>query len=717
MLQKSAEKILFLIMIQIVAYAFYEPTDTWVSNNLDNEYQISSNGAKKECVMNVSETDLFILQQLVRSKVFHYVELNLHFASNISNSVIQEWRWRMTNDVGKEILSLVTLEYICVSYTLDVGGKTRQLNVTDDPSGCIASEKDPGVLIAKTIMKQLPSDKEMCFQEVSNMSTQTRCCKTIGKDPLKYDCLVNFARSDFVNVLESMLSVNDVVLRLALFPIVVYIGIFLQWKGTTDTKGYYKLTESPMSLSSILTMLFWDGHGRIKSFVRRCLLIGVLFILFWQMKSFDKLNSFEIYFSIWALLYPFFNFFVQSDVTCEWIFFLSRRCQKVFSHLHYNIDDVLLLSKKNVLGAVCLITLPFNIKRWKRMLVHFRAKKDDLKQKSKLNKIGVYGKKGACCLVNLVLVFLMQIIFLFLFTFECYSSIFMKQVKSIIDRRGCSIVAGLLVLGEFVCLFFTVYFLLNALQCVPCIAISLLSGLLLNVAYFFPYAVLSSILLFYFWMYWTHVEEQYVVLMTLIFKENVKHKLIEKARTDTLTTATTTTTATPEIYTTTPGNDDDNAAKKNDHVCLKCETCGDEGVVDIDDLTETVCVVSEELYERVRKHLLPYHGILFRFALNILGIFVFAVISLTLVKVLQASDVSPTIQLFTTFSVGAFPYLMNIVAGKKGEKQKNAWKKQLKYCAKPLVEKIAGDNPDLRRTECIITHQDQIVEKVRESDI
>ena len=737
MVQTSAENVWSVLMIHIVAmvYALPEPIDTEIITNFanltktrvsssDNKYQISSNGAKKECVMNVNETDLVILKRLVQSKVFHYVELNLHFASSISNSVIKEWQWRMTNDVGKEILSLLTLEYICVSYTLDVGTQTRHLNVTDAPSGCISSEKDPGELIAKTIMKQLPPEKEMCFQEVLNMSTQTRCCKTIGKDPFKYDCRVSFARSDFVNVLKSMLSVNNIFERLAWFPLVVYIGLFLQWKSTTDTEGFYKLAESPMSLSSILTMLFWDGYGRIKSFVRRCLLIGALFILFWQMKSFDELNYFKIYFSIWALLYPFFNFFVQSDVTSEWGFFLSRYCQKVFSHLHYNIDDVLLLGQKNVLGAVCLITLPFNIKRWKRMFSHFRPKKDDLEKRSGLNKIGVYSKKGAFCLGTLLLVFLLQIVFVFLFTADCYSLIVIKQGKAIINRRGYSIVGCSMILCEIVCLFFTVFFLLYALEYIPCIAISLLSGLLLNVVYFFPYVVLSSILLSYFWIFWSHVEEQYVVLMTLIFAENVKYNVEAKTQTTTLATAITTTstitttittTVTPGTTTTTPGNDDDKAGGENDDRRFKCETCRNDSVVDIDDLTETVCVVSEELYDSIRKRLLPYHGNLFRFALNILGIFVFAVISLTLVKVLQASDVSPTIQLFTTFSVGAFPYIMNVVAAKKGEKQKNAWEKQLKHCVEPLVKKIAGDKADLRRTEFIITHQDQNVEEGRES--
>jgi hypothetical protein len=48
---------------------------------------------------------------------------------------------------------------------------------------------------------------------------------------------------------------------------------------------------------------------------------------------------------------------------------------------------------------------------------------------------------------------------------------------------------------------------------------------------------------------------------------------------------------------------------------------------------------------------------------------------------------------------------MDIVAAKKGEKQSDAWEEQLKYCVELLVEKLAGNNTDLRRTQYVIQHQ------------
>ena len=102
---------------------------------------------------------------------------------------------------------------------------------------------------------------------------------------------------------------------------------------------------------------------------------------------------------------------------------------------------------------------------------------------------------------------------------------------------------------------------------------------------------------------------------------------------------------------------------------------------------------------------MPYHENLLRFAMNVFGISLFAYITLTLVRVLQVNNVSPTVQLLTTFSVSAFPYIMNTIAAKKGDEQKSAWKEQLKHRVKALVNKLTVDKPELRRTQLIVRHE------------
>ena len=80
----------------------------------------------------------------------------------------------------------------------------------------------------------------------------------------------------------------------------------------------------------------------------------------------------------------------------------------------------------------------------------------------------------------------------------------------------------------------------------------------------------------------------------------------------------------------------------------------------------------------------------------------FAYFVLTLVEILQASDISPTVQMITTFSVSALPYIMNTFAGKNGDEEKSAWKENLQAEVKYLVKKRIADNPELARTSIVV---------------
>ena len=124
-------------------------------------------------------------------------------------------------------------------------------------------------------------------------------------------------------------------------------------------------------------------------------------------------------------------------------------------------------------------------------------------------------------------------------------------------------------------------------------------------------------------------------------------------------------------------------------------------------VSKIVCVVSKEVYDKVRERLLPYHGhgSLSCFALKVFCISSFSYIMLTLVRILQANDVSPTVQVLTTFGVSAFPCIMNMVAAKKGEGQNDAWKEQITRRVKPLVHGLTANNPELGRTQLIIPHR------------
>ena len=700
-----------------------------IQNNTQQINAFASNETNKECRLTINETDLSFLQQLAQSRIVHVVELDLHFASNISNSVIEKWRWRMTNNVGKEILSVLALQYTYVTWTLEVGKKAAKVNILDEPSGCITFEKAPGDLIAAVILKQVSvtADKEICFDVVSNISTQTRCCKIFArKDPLKNRCYVRHSESEFVNVVKSMLSVYEYCVVFGGLFLVLYFGVYLQVKNTSNTNyRFYKLTESPVSISSVLSMLFWDGYGKFKSFVRKCVLVVLLLLLFFQTKKF-KSYFVVIHFSLWAILFPFFNLYEISPTAnveaIQFDFLGCRRLLKLFSYLGHGIQDVFLSAKINTLGAINLITLPFNIKRWRKSLAYITP---NILGFSLKDKVLLYVKTGVFWLFHIILVFTLQVIFIWLFASCSYGFILFKRVYVLNDTSNRWQRFGVwlrIIFFEGFCFSSVFYFLLLTLQNAPSIAFSLLSGLFLNIVYFLPYAVYVSIIIFYSWLFWTSVEQRYVVLMRLIFDHNLNSNEDddvsgnnssrnnnnsrnsdnnERSNNNNNISRERNNNSSSNGNTNCNRNSDSNRINNNNN-SYSNNGSDDNGTCEN---TEIVCVVSKELYDDVRERLLPYHGVLFCYVMKAFGVSLFAYITLTLVRILQANDVSPTVQLLTTFSVSAFPYIMNTVAAKKGEEQNDNWKEQLKRRVKLLVDELTADNPGLRQTQLVVRHE------------
>ena len=80
-----------------------------------------------------------------------------------------------------------------------------------------------------------------------------------------------------------------------------------------------------------------------------------------------------------------------------------------------------------------LITLPFNIKRWRKSLVHVipNASGSSLK-----DKVLLYVKTGVIWLLHIALIFTLQVIFLFLFASSSYCFILFFKCLNKIKHRS-----------------------------------------------------------------------------------------------------------------------------------------------------------------------------------------------------------------------------------------------------------------------------------------
>ena len=93
----------------------------------------------------------------------------------------------------------------------------------------------------------------------------------------------------------------------------------------------------------------------------------------------------------------------------------------------------------------------------------------------------------------------------------------------------------------------------------------------------------------------------------------------------------------------------------------------------------------------------------------------FSYIALSLMKIFQGRDVYSAVQLLSSLSFGAVPYLLNIVFSRKGDEEKAAWKKQLRVRVKQQVIKLTTRNPEY--LQILLKNSLNANENVNESNV
>ena len=83
-------------------------------------------------------------------------------------------------------------------------------------------------------------------------------------------------------------------------------------------------------------------------------------------------------------------------------------------------------------------------------------------------------------------------------------------------------------------------------------------------------------------------------------------------------------------------------------------------------------MISKQFYNRIRETILPYNLTLFYFFIKVLCVFFFAYFLVEVINILESTDISGTVKVITTMSVGVLPYILNVVAGKLSEERKKA---------------------------------------------
>ena len=186
---------------------------------------------------------------------------------------------------------------------------------------------------------------------------------------------------------------------------------------------------------------------------------------------------------------------------------------------------------------------------------------------------------------------------------------------------------------------------------------SFVLGQFLNLTHFVPYFAFLAVLLFYCGSYWKSMEERYLVLKRLTYEE-----------------------------------------------CRDVQDVNNDGKPNRDPKRDekVLSVVSKDLYDKIRKELLPYHWNLFFLGMKLFLSLLFSICIFNLINLLDELNVTGFIQVVTTASLGVIPHIFNMVALKTNEEKKKACEEKLKLNVKYMVIDLVRKDPELARTVLII---------------
>ena len=356
------------------------------TNDITNQTVMSGSST---CNLAVNQSLLATISKLTQNSAINIVELQLFLSSENKSPLLPYITWIWANKVGREIMSILSMNSCLdleVIRTLTVGRTRLAVQIYENFQGCIQSKENEERFVAKTLLQKLfptsNTDYQLCY--VTRKGTdctllmpaekEYTCCKIISDDR-QSEYYVYY--SYLTDTIESFLSSYGLMLLVIISP------FFLStiFKSSRNRK-YYKITDSPMSLSSIIHSVFFEGYGPIKSFVRRLIFIGlVVFVRLYFFVSCCFLFSYQVvliyiqnvFFVPWAHFF-LFVFLNKNDPTTT---FINRAAgsfpdfSKYTKYLHdytgYDLKNVS-LSGNDYQSIVNVFSLPFDLKRWRRML-------------------------------------------------------------------------------------------------------------------------------------------------------------------------------------------------------------------------------------------------------------------------------------------------------------------------------------------------------------
>ena len=641
----------------------------------------------KDCVLEVKENEISQIVELFNRGTVNVVVIHISFSnSSHEGQLFSDFNVSLSNPIGREILhALKRWNFDFFPWTLKAGIENFNLNVNGSQNDCIKMGKNATDFVLESTQHivdsiNLATNYQICssFKETSSGKVNEACCqitKPYLATKFNYKCP---KENSFLFGKDSTWVVIYIIMFLfAIFYLMWLSLVFLSGaEFDLEYPGYYKLEESMMSPSSILLKLIWNGKGYVVCFIRALLFLGVIsfayFVIFEEkIKFYLSIFLFSLSSSYIPIVSIMFRRIVVNSSTS--LNNIKERRNNVFQRYllwYHNSDPLCEKSKKEEFEIVVkIIMLPFNPNVWRNVInmllnkciifarrVTERFNNHILKTPALYTYLVfaeltcfVYACLFFCVLIVLATTYPMQTLW------NCVRLVFRLNHR----QAGLCIRFQFFLMSLLVMLFLLFFVIITIFMIV-----SFLLGLFLNLIYFIPYFAFFSVLTFYCYTYWKTMEEKYLVLKQLIYEacretQNINNGCIPNRH-----------------------------PKPNE---------------------EVIPVVSKELYDKIRKKLLPYDTNLFYFGLKMFWSIAFSLGILALINMLNEFNVSALVQVVTTASLGVVPHILNTVGLKTSEAKTKASNEQLKIKVKYMVEQLIRKHPKLGRTVLIIKPDEDTV--------
>ena len=692
----------------------------------------NSSNMTQGCLPTISQSAMKFILELMSDKITHVIDLKIWIesANNSMNKaqVLTGIKW--ANEIGRTLITLVveaktTDRLMLLSYTSTMKAGHHDVNIviTEETMRCLFrrhNTSDDGIfdLLVHELhqISGSKNDYKLClpFKEQDQV-TSYNCCTVVGPN----DTLIC---SDYSSLVTEMVPIL-VLTTLAFFA---YIAFPLTWEYLNKFKKsdtHYRISNSPMSISSIIHSVFVSGCELEKS-TRRRLMFGIFVLV-------TTLPEQGVFLWIYLGIMSPWYFFLLTDVihydesrllkltevtylyTGGGIMSGHEILKRVFNVHNYRKlqqktllhpsssedsmfesdkdgkleEETLLLSslsEDNMLesdkdGKLEEETLLLSSSSEDNMLESdkddkleeetlllssssddnmFESDKDDkleeetllLSSSSEDNEPSFIRKCCTSFSFSLLYLIALPVALAYNLLFSAYLLLctFLLLAKNIVSfPKTANVMKGnrlkqlcLIIPVNLINIVIIVYSTYNMLS----LAFFLIIGLFLNVEIYSPYILPLCTIVFYSWAKWrSAVETKYLVLTTNIYKVCNESRVESNQRSNNVT---------------------DNSCRLGD-----TNQRTDLYRIELDDGEP---IISKELYDQVRKHILPYHQTLFHYFKGVFFIAVFGYLLYILMSMAQKSGISGSLQIISTISVSSIPFIFDFVWKKKSDEQKEA---------------------------------------------